>query len=628
MLTVRKAGYPPGGYRSSKPKKGSVKIKGFRSVNRANPAVKYGPLLSDLRIKGFVEETQRITAKAKKGKMNWSAVLAERSNTVLIDELDEEIDGHLDPKPADFACMDVDGVHKEQVDNDSAAQDMFATQMEEDEQGRGQNEGQKDQGTAAGSLSSGLPTTANISSGMNQPLVQNNKNGDTVGNSENVWQKHKGSGLSFADQIKINQADQKVKLEYIPPVITPEGKCRVVLTKEDLLVSAKAFPLYLYGYFLGTSMDFQKVNLCLKRLWKAYDIAEISKSTSWFYYFKFSSESGLTSVLENGPWLVNNVPIILNRWAPGICLDRIEPCSIPIWVTVHNVPMELWTDRGMSIIFSGVGKPMLLDRVTQARVVNKTGKLGYARMLVNAKVELNLPSEVEVEYPSENKGEVHIGKLNISCQWKPAVCKHCKVFGHSFMLCKKRPKTDEELAAQPKNEVPVKASNNQNSAGIEVTNSASKNKNNMHLNKGKGLMKTGNNAGRVEAAQPSEKTVTRPKNIHKTNDKSKPSSSGVKKGGGGFNFARAVQGATSPKGKPKSGPLNADKQSPVAVHNSFAVLDMEASCKASNLVAEPVDKLPTARSIRTPSRALRIGKILLTQVEFSLIGVGLTRRRI
>ncbi|MFS8013824.1 hypothetical protein Hanom_Chr15g01337591 [Helianthus anomalus] len=84
-------------------------------------------------------------------------------------------------------------------------------------------------------------------------------------------------------------------------------------------------------------------------------------------------------------------------------------------------------------------------------------------------------------------------------------------------------------------------------------------------------------------------------------DKNKPSTSGAKKSGGGFNFARALQGATtpksgggpkSPKGMPKSSPINAGKQPLVSVSNRFSVLDVEASCKTSSLVAEKDDNLP------------------------------------
>ncbi|KAJ0549012.1 putative transcription factor interactor and regulator CCHC(Zn) family [Helianthus annuus] len=579
---MQEPGLPPGGCKIPNPKRGAVKIKGLRSKNRAKPITRYSPLLSDLRIKGFVEETNRIAAKLNQAHPNWASVIASQSNNIIQDvESDVDVVLHQ-PLPA------------QRDDKVSSVEDTCSL-MDEDVRAAGQNMGIKKSPpniVQSAGVTPAVCTNSGKSSGPTQLYSGMSIETTPAAHNDNVWNKHKTSGLSFAEQIKNNQAESKVNLEYIPPIITPEGKCRVVLTKDDLLLSAKAFPLYLYGYFLGTSMDFHKVNLCLKRLWKAYDISEISKSTAGFYYFKFSSENGLNSVLENGPWLVNNVPILLNRWEPGLCLERIEPSTIPIWVTVHNVPMELWTGRGMSKVFSDVGQPLLLDRVTQARVVNNSGKLGYARMLVNAKAELNLPNEVEVEYPSGNDGISRVGNLNVTYQWKPAVCKHCMVFGHSFKLCKNRPKMAEEIAAPVNKDDSGKAKNNLMGADKEFTAKASKIKKSNQLKKGKGSMTTGTKVGNTEAEQPNEKTTSEKKHQGTVNETSKPSTSGVKKGGGGFNFARAIQGARSPKGMPKTGSIPAENQPSVTVSNRFSVLDVEASCKTSNLVAEKDDQLP------------------------------------
>ncbi|KAJ0843536.1 hypothetical protein HanRHA438_Chr15g0692361 [Helianthus annuus] len=74
----------------------------------------------------------------------------------------------------------------------------------------------------------------------------------------NVWENHGKLGLSIADRIRRSKEAAKVRIEYFPPVKTPEGKSRMLITKDDLLKSAKAYTWHLYGYFLGTSMDFNR----------------------------------------------------------------------------------------------------------------------------------------------------------------------------------------------------------------------------------------------------------------------------------------------------------------------------------------------------------------------------------
>ncbi|KAL8255437.1 hypothetical protein R6Q59_033658 [Mikania micrantha] len=277
----------------------------------------------------------------------------------------------------------------------------------------------------------------------------------------NAWEINRTGRLTFAEHIKANNDTEETRLEYIPPQETPEGGKRVMISQDDLRYSAKTFALHLYGYFLGTSLDFYAVNSFLRRLWRNYDLDSISKSAVCFYYFKFKSEEGLKNVLENGPWMVNNVLIFLNKWELGVCLEKVELAMIPLWVTVHNVPFELWTGRGLSKIISGIGIPILMDKVTQERCSNKKGKMGYARVLMDVLASSNLPDSIEIEFPAVNMRPARLSKLDVSYQWKPNVCSHSKVFGHSLRLCKLRPKTDEEIQIEAEKQKKKDEVNNQ-----------------------------------------------------------------------------------------------------------------------------------------------------------------------
>ncbi|GKB13412.1 copia protein [Tanacetum coccineum] len=46
--------------------------------------------------------------------------------------------------------------------------------------------------------------------------------------------------------------------------------------------------------------------------------------------FEFKSEEGLPNVIENGPWLVDQKPLFVQRWVSGICLEKLEPSRIPL----------------------------------------------------------------------------------------------------------------------------------------------------------------------------------------------------------------------------------------------------------------------------------------------------------
>nr|GEZ13531.1 hypothetical protein CTI12_AA080440 [Tanacetum cinerariifolium] len=104
-------------------------------------------------------------------------------------------------------------------------------------------------------------------------------------------------------------------------------------------------------------------------------------------------------VLESGPWMVNNVLLVRNIWEPGIWLEKVEPSTIPICVCVYNIPMDLCDGNGIGKIMSGVGKPMLMDKMTKERCLKKSGKLNFARVLVKVNAKEKLPHVLEIAYP-------------------------------------------------------------------------------------------------------------------------------------------------------------------------------------------------------------------------------------
>nr|GEW77816.1 hypothetical protein [Tanacetum cinerariifolium] len=140
----------------------------------------------------------------------------------------------------------------------------------------------------------------------------------------------------------------------------------------------------------------------LMRMWRVYDIEEITKTNSGIYYFKFKSEKGMKKVLESGPWLIQNVSIVLNVWEPGI-----------------------WE-----------------------RCLKKAGKMDFTRVLVEVSAEDELPNILEIEYPPLGNRPARVGKLEVKYQWRPPLCTHCKTFGHTMLSCKGRPRTEEEIAAK------------------------------------------------------------------------------------------------------------------------------------------------------------------------------------
>ncbi|GJU83889.1 putative reverse transcriptase domain-containing protein [Tanacetum coccineum] len=181
---------------------------------------------------------------------------------------------------------------------------------------------------------------------------------------------------------------------------------------------AQACSMQLYGYFVGTSMDYRVVRSNLMKMWRVYDIEDITKTSSRVFYFKFKGEA-----------------------------EKTKPTTIPIWVCVYNIPMELCNGNSIGKIMSGIRRLMIMDKMTKERCPKKSRKLDFARILVKVSAEEELPSVLEIAYLPLGNRPAKIGILDVKYQWKPPLCTFCKTFSHSTLSCKNRPRNEEEIAA-------------------------------------------------------------------------------------------------------------------------------------------------------------------------------------
>ncbi|GJT82600.1 hypothetical protein Tco_1056942, partial [Tanacetum coccineum] len=196
-----------------------------------------------------------------------------------------------------------------------------------------------------------------------------------------------------------------------------------------------------------------------------FGFQKVIKDEDGFFFFKFTSLSGLEQVLEQGPWLIRNIPIILTKWSPNLALTKDKVTKVPVWVKMHKVPVVAYSEDGLSLIATQIGKPVMLDAFTSTMCADPWGRMGYARALIEVSAEKELKQEVIMAVPEEEgTGHIHV-KIQVEYEWKPPLCDECHVFGHNLEQC-------------PKHVVePVKVTMEQNTDGFTtVTNRKKKGK--------------------------------------------------------------------------------------------------------------------------------------------------------
>ncbi|KAL0294501.1 UNVERIFIED_CONTAM: hypothetical protein Sradi_6884100 [Sesamum radiatum] len=184
------------------------------------------------------------------------------------------------------------------------------------------------------------------------------------------------------------------------------------------------------GYFLGRRPYFHHVKEYVQSVWPM--VREVTATSNGFYFFQFKTNVAMEEVIEGGPWLFQGQPIILQKWTPGLVLRKLQHTQVPVWVKLRHLPVELWTDEGLSTVASGVGKPLYPDAITRACT-----RLDFARVCVMLDINSKLPRHLVIMVPHDDGSESPC-KVDIEYEWLPPKCTTCMSLGHSTGCVKPR----------------------------------------------------------------------------------------------------------------------------------------------------------------------------------------------
>ncbi|KAL2247313.1 UNVERIFIED_CONTAM: hypothetical protein Sindi_2583600 [Sesamum indicum] len=110
----------------------------------------------------------------------------------------------------------------------------------------------------------------------------------------------------------------------------------------------------------------------------------------------FKLVADMEDIIEGGTWLFQGQPIVLQKWEPGMVLRKLKHTQVPVWVKLLHLPMELWTEEGLSIVASGW--------------------------------------HIIIMTPDEEGGELPC-KVDVEYEWLPPRCTSCMTLGHSAKEC-------------------------------------------------------------------------------------------------------------------------------------------------------------------------------------------------
>ncbi|GJV80180.1 probable methyltransferase PMT28 isoform X1 [Tanacetum coccineum] len=288
---------------------------------------------------------------------------------------------------------------------------------------------------------------------------------------------------SFASVLKPNQ-NKVVQIMELRNDEQVEGAA-VTLPLYSIEEVSSRFENTLYGYFVGKRLAFRLVENYVKNVWAKFGVKRVQLHGE-FFLFQFETKEGMDRVLENGPWLIKMVPLILNVWSPDSDLFKAEIKKVPVWVKFHHVPIVAYSEVGLSLITTQVGKPIRLDAYMSNMCLHSWGRSAYARALIEVSVEDSPKEDLVIAIPhGKDKGH-SLATIRIEYEWKPPRCPTCLIFDHTDDRCPKLPKVVATNIANDGIEVGSKINttglspNDTANDGFEVVKKKKKRKQNKH----------------------------------------------------------------------------------------------------------------------------------------------------
>lgn len=186
--------------------------------------------------------------------------------------------------------------------------------------------------------------------------------------------------------------------------------------------------------FIGKAPNLSLFHRMANQLWGRDGSVEICLVEGGMFVVQLPTAAARDRVLESESWHIQNKPLLIRKWVPGIKPLNINLSKIPALLHLKGVPLELFNKIGLSHIASVIGIPLCMDSITATRK-----RIAYAKVCVEVDVSKEIPSSVKLILKDGSESSIEV-----EVPWYHVKCTNCNVFGHSLKTCSKTGKINGE----------------------------------------------------------------------------------------------------------------------------------------------------------------------------------------
>lgn len=185
---------------------------------------------------------------------------------------------------------------------------------------------------------------------------------------------------------------------------------------------------------MGKKVSFRVLENKLNRDWGRKGSLKITDLPKNFYVVQFTSTEDYLHALFNGPWMLADHYLLVQRWRPFFITNATIESKVAVWVRIPELPLEFYNDRFLWRVGAKLGSLLKIDRLTS---IQSRGQ--FARICVEIDLSKKLVPTIKV------MGAV----MRLEYEGLHVVCFACGRYGHKQDSC---PELQKQAAMEEKQE--------------------------------------------------------------------------------------------------------------------------------------------------------------------------------